>query len=300
VAQVLRGARQGRGMSAAPKQLSPEDRLVAILHAVGAPLPRTEIYARVDGEYDSEADLAKVLGPLVASGRLLRSKNTREQFVYQAAPGDRAATIATTAIASAPERLQTSTPSLDLHQPESDAAPPPRAPRRKETRMRAGSPLRLQIAEFMTPDRGWLKPLEIAQAIGEDLTAVKHQLHNLLAAKELQVQGKSRNRRYASTTLPPPATRAETPTHEPSAPKRARNLAEFGAPPGRPNYPAPLPAPPRPSHNVANESQVTCALEDSGLFAITDGNVTIRMSPSAIRKTVKFLELTQHVWQKAA
>lgn len=54
-----------------------EDKLVAILAAVGSGLPRRAIYDRVDEEFDNEEDLAKTLGRLVADGRLAREMRPR-------------------------------------------------------------------------------------------------------------------------------------------------------------------------------------------------------------------------------
>lgn len=281
-----------------PRHVSPldrpaEDRLIALLEAVEAPLPRREIFGRVDTDFDTEEDLAKALGRLVADGRLHRAmRATRpgkpEEAVYSTKPINRVAAIAAKAW-----------PSIDL---------PPQAQPKEDpvSRNNVAGKTRQRFVDFFTPERGWVSPAEVAKAIKLSKQNVKYHLTAFEEQGVVQASGNTSGRRYAIAGIPAPLAKEPAPKArkvevEPATEKKrkaprkpravrekspAANLASFGA--------NPLPAPSMP------RSSITWAITDQGDVAINDGKNTIKLSAKDIADGVSFLERTQLVWMRKA
>lgn len=75
-----------------------EEKLVAMLEAAGGMLARRDIFTRVDDDFDSEEDLARCLGRLVADGSLVRQMRARpgkaDEAIYGTPKAARGAVIA--------------------------------------------------------------------------------------------------------------------------------------------------------------------------------------------------------------
>lgn len=271
----------------APRQVSPldrkfEDKLVALVEAVGAQLSRQQIYGRVSDDVDSEEQLAKCLGRLVASGRLTRERRARfgaeDELVYGPAGAPRAATLAAAPPQTAP-----------APRPTEEEDPMPKAVASNKSQ---------KFVDYLNEQSVWLKPKAIADALDESPSNASYHLNKLAAAKLIKAAGGGATREYASLTVvvqADPAEEKKAARKPRAAPRRAArpppspNLADFGA---RPSLPVPV------AVDVAQD--VHCAIEDTGLFALNDGKSTIRMKPAAIRKVIGFLELVQHVWKDVA
>lgn len=320
-----------------PRQVSPmdsafEEKLVAKLEELKAAMPRRQIFVLVEDDIEDEETLAKCLGRLVASGRLLRETrqrpgSTEDEFVYGAPTAQRARAIAVIAAASAAANKVATAPAAartEEQKPITKAVPLPQA---KEIKMPKGavvvSPKSKPFLDYMTPARGFMGPTAIGAALGETAGNTAYHLKKLLAAKLIQVIGTHSTRKYGALGADPAATseptnRAEkgataaSPTDRPEKAQRKKKTRRSKTPCG-PGAEAPATAAaqeaatpiriydPR-AAGAGDEisDDIHCAIEDSGLFAINDGKATIRMKPKNIGKVVRFLELTQHVWKGTA
>lgn len=286
------------------RQVSPLDRdadekLVAILEAVNAPLPRAEIFARVDDDFEDEQACAKALGRLVTSGRIFRASRERpgkgEEFVYSAKPIDRTALIAAVAakVQAAP-KPKPETPT----EPANEEQPMPKKAKVVDAN---------QYLAALPAERGWVKPRELAKELGVSREAANSHLRELADDGKLQRRGSRSGLAYAAPGVAEDATSsapAKGGKREPKRKKktgaravrsprseRPRNLAEFGAHPSeRPQLPAPAPGRERP----------ICAINDQGALGITKGKDKIALDSDEIAYVVDFLERVQHVWRKAA
>lgn len=235
-----------------------EEKLTAVLAAAGGGLTRVALFDRLDDVFETEGDLAKALGPMVADGRLLRSSRPRpgkaDEFVYTVAKNEH-----TAAIATAPK----STPAA--------------ARERKHSGELA--------AAVLAALRGASEPLKsaaIAEVLQVHVSNVVTALAKLEARGDAERQGAGRSTLWqaARRVTPPPEPKLEPPAEPTPAPE-----------------PEPLRTLPAPVAAAEACSEPRCAIEDTGLFAINDGKATIRLTPKAIHKVVGFLELTQHVWK---
>jgi hypothetical protein len=307
-------------MSARPlKMLDREARLVAILAAVGSPLPRGEIYARVDADFDDETQCAKTLGRLVADGRLVRSKRG-EEFIYEAHRGN-AARVGV--IASAVENVQ----ARDIH---------PRPPARRmhvledddaeEAQLGANGAPQLEIRPFVAPDakgdlvttkeeampkgshgqqktaaarpfnkyvellenrHTWMSVAEVVGILLEHKAVIGTRL------RELATLG----RRYAALGVTAAASNhaakarkgEKTEARAAGTSRHARKSVE----PEEPAQPRHLPAVP------SKAGRIEWAITDTGTVAIKDGDQTIKLSPADCEYGVGFLEKTQLLWRTA-
>ncbi len=276
--------------------VDPESHLLAIVEAAEGALSRAQIYSRVSDDFVDEEDLARCLGRMVADGRLHRSFRQRpgakDEFVYGTSAPALIETIASQATTPQPAASKKEKPSMS-----------------KPKRRQIGA-TRARVVEFVVAGRGWLSPATIASELGLTSATVTYHLSALLRDGAVQATGRNQARRYAANGVAPQAPEpAPVPAPEElvvpeAAPKRrkakrraraaeaapARNLAEFGAPP-RVQLPA-----------IAKQvtDEPSCAIEDTGAFALNDGHATIRLTPKGIGKVVRFLELTQHVWKGEA
>lgn len=250
-----------------------EDRIVAMLERVATPLPRNQLFARFDDDFESEEDLARVLGRLVANGRLLREKRPSpagEEFVYRAPNGSRV-----DAIAAAAAKVTAISP-----QPASSPEETPMA--KKPTLDRVE-----QIVEFLKQEGKWFMPNEIAEALGASRTNTGERLRTLASEKRVQTVGRGRGLYYAATGVA--ARNAEEPKPPRPAPAKVEARKDDAPQPARratPNLPTTTPAP----------DAISWAITDKGHVAINDGKSTIRLSPADIAYGVRFLERSQLLW----
>lgn len=169
------------------------------------------------------------------------------------------------------------------------------------------SVLRAKVLEHLNSAGRFLSRPEVASAMKRSGVAVGYHLRDLLEEGLIQAIGRTNSRRYGAVGVAAPADGSPAPVTKRAAPAKAKkrskakakpvraaNLGEIGAAP-KPQLPAL--AEPRGPGVTENP---TCAIEDSGLFAINDGTTTIRLGRKGIAKVVRFLELTQHVWKGAA
>jgi DNA-binding transcriptional ArsR family regulator len=271
-----------------------EDRLIAMLEAVDAPLSRRAIYSRVDEDFDSEEDLARALGRLVASGRLHRAMrpcfNKPDEAVYSTKP---VASKVTSAQVTEPTFRVTAAkggPEVQI-----TAAAPKEIPMSKN---KVAGAARQRVTAIFTADRGWMSTGEIAAIALMKHPSVKYHLTALEEQGVIQSVGMTSSRRYAIAGLAAPAAE---PVPKKTAPKRkqpgprkpARNLAEFGATPRQVQLPVAAPA-------AASNGRIAWAITDQGEVAINDGANTIQLRPEDIEYGISFLERTQLVWMRKA
>lgn len=293
--------------SVRPMDRTIEDRLPPLLEAAGAPLTRPQIFARVKGDVVDEEHLAQVLGRLVANGMLIRRErarfNSTPEFVYGTArtidlavsaavrtaiehiPAPKGARVA--AIAAAAKKVQRRLPTTTAN----EASMPNEKKFDPE-----------KIVEYLTPARGWINPATIAEALKVNRTTVGLRLRELAAAGRIQTRGKTSGMAYAHPDVDAEQARDDSAgerrkPRKPSRSQRLRAARPRPEPPTR-QLPAVPVKPPRLGAAVPDES-IYCAIEDSGVVAITNGTATLRLSPAKIDQVVQFLERTQLIWKGA-
>jgi hypothetical protein len=287
-----------------PRSMSPldrsiEEKLVATLEAVDGALPRSEIFARVCDDFESEEHLAKSLGRLVASGALYRQKRVRpgagEEFVYSTKPDARMAAIAAAAQKAEPI-------------PTTAAPPAAQEPAMPKTRSHDAA----AYVELLTNEGRWMGPKEIFKQLGAGRGTALTTLRDLANAKRIQVAGSMRSLRYAALGVPvagdgsgaknaelapakggeaAPKEKKKTGSRKAKTSRPARNLADFGAP-QKPQLPVPV--------RAVAAGELAWAIDDKGVVAINDGTHTIKLKPADIEYGVGFLERTQLIWKSAA
>lgn len=255
-----------------------EERLVAICADAGGGLTRGSIWERFSDDFETEGDLAKCLGRMVACGDLVRgtrkTPGALDQFVY-----------------SAPK-------SADIPAPTSEPGPVTPASRASEIPMSRTTTKRQQYIEHLKQSGTWQGPTEVARAVKQSVGNASYHLNAAAATGALQVTGVGNQRRFAAlgVALSARPSRAEPTPNEQKA--RAPKPAQKPGPEPRPaTQMVPLDLS---GERVADDADLRCAIEDTGLFAINDGKTTIRLTPRSVHKVINFLTLTQHVWKGAA
>lgn len=278
-----------------------EEKLVPLLEAVGAPITRAEIFKRVSEDVEDEEHLARVLGRLCADGTLVRRErprfNSTPEFIYgtpktidvgvspqlrksieepPAPAGPRLAAIA----AAAKKAMPTPTPAKEASMPKDLS----------------------KYVEYLTPARGWLNPATIGDALAVNRVTAAKYLRQLVDEGRIQTKGELRGLRFGHLDLDetdtPGSAAADPKKEKKKKPRKPSRSARLRAARPRPETPAPqLPVPiPRRGAPTPDEF-ICCAIEDSGVVAITNGAATIRLSPAKINQVVQFLEHTQLIWK---
>jgi DNA-binding transcriptional ArsR family regulator len=255
-----------------PLDMTREDRLVAILEAVGAPLPCRAIHERVADLFKTEVDLVRSIGPLLLQKRLLVEFRDGVR-VYSA--------------------------------PKPTTPPPQPKPSNEDTMARnnAAGETREKFVELFNREKGWIAPAAIAAAVGMTQVGCKYHLTALEEQGVIKSRGKTSSRRYAHVSTPDEAPFAAAEAEPPKKRKPAlrrktakarRQRREKHPPVQLPvshGYLTPVAEPP------ANESMV-CAINDTGALGITKGGERIALDPIEVRKLLGFLDHTKPLWHR--
>lgn len=182
-----------------------EDRLVAMLDAVSAPLPRREIFNRADDDFETEEELAKALGRLCADGRLVKSMrprfNKQDEAVYTTPRVARAAQIGAAAKNVAEKEIaandgrQDLREVLELSQPPEPEAPPPNEKENVMARKSKGE-IHEAVRAAVLGAREPLSAADVAKAAGVGVAAAKRALKALAKEKIAQCTGAGRATRW--------------------------------------------------------------------------------------------------------
>lgn len=266
-----------------PLGLEPEDKLVALLEAMEGRLTRAQIWTRVDSDFPEEGDLAKALGPLVASGRLVREKRQGprgEEFVY-GVPGR------VDAIAQAVEKVKAAAP-----------APAPITPKPEEPAMsKKIDAKRQKIRDYFTPEQGFASPSRAAKDLDMRVPALSYYLKEMLDAGELAVIGMNRMRQYGHPKAKPVAmSEATSPAPEKAAKPEKASGRKRSTPRAAAAALLPVPAP---QPTAEGGGIAAWAIDDKGTVAINQGANRVVLTREQIAYGVQFLELSQHIWKGA-
>lgn len=245
-----------------------EDRLVAIVAAVNSPLPRREIFNRVDDDFDDEEDLAKTLGRMCADGRLVKTMRARfnkpDEAVYATPAGARLAAIAAAA-GHVAQAANDGREHLRVIAPEDPPSTPPAPDKENDMGRKSNAEILEAVKDVILGAREPLSSGEIAKCAGVGAPAAKRALKALAAEGLAQASGKGRAARWAHGT----------PASVPAAPSAAV---------------VPRKAP------VAAKG-ATYAVESTGAVAISVDKQEVRIEPGDVAALYAFLGITEPIWK---
>lgn len=256
-----------------------EDRLVAIMAAVGSALPLAQIHDRVAEVFPTVADLQRSIAQLLLDGRV--NVQFRDGVrIYSA-------TTTTTATTPTPEPQPTNEDTM--------------------SRNDSAGLSREKFVALFAREKRWISPKEIAAEIGMSSVSCKYHLTALEEQGVIKSRGRTATRRYAHVSVADEivATRGADPQAEvtPAPPKKPRKPAlrrkTARARRLRGDAPAPLPVPmPQSPVPMPTHEGMVVAINDSGEIGITKGTERIALEAGDVRNLLRFLDNTKPLWHQ--